>query len=475
VSIQAAWDLHLAGLRCSPEITREVRAHVLLSLPASATHETVDVLVEHFVREYLGRVREGRYRASQPPETRSLRPYWRDAVLRTLDPVGTLAWRLVYGDGLSLEAASVCTRIDRAVLAGAQQGIRCAFRAIISHAAERNDTWVDATLARLARLPAMDCDGGAGALTASREHLERCPRCCRAIRLVRAGRLRPEALAAPPTGARLRDRVGVLALNLHPDGRSHLDCVRATFGRAAIRADEDTVLVDLERASNHVAVLRALAEEGTPPRHWLRGALARGPGRWVGRGLLGPVAHMAVEATRSRSWGEIDTVGALPEPLPEPPSALRWWGAAALCLGAAATAGATIWEPPAPAPSFPLEDVRFERGEAGVAARFDLDDRGYALVVLDGPDGIELLHASATPSDKGELATGQGDYQVNAAGRRLLIATSSRPFEDASALLDLVRVGLDPLVDPLDELGNRLYALHEGHLDLIVQELPESA
>jgi len=468
VSIEAAWTLQVSGVRCTPALLHEVRRHVLLSMPKNVSEDHADACTAGLVREFLQRFRGGDYTGAAPPEPRPLQTIWRDAILEGLDPIGMVVWRLMYGDGLTAEAVEQRCKVDRVVLSSAREGMRCALRSLIDDGDELDDARMDRLLSRLSRMPTPDCTGGAEALSASKEHIERCPRCCRALRLGRAGLLKTVDLIAPAKGWTV-ERISVLALNLHPDGRHHRDALLATFGGAAIPVADDTVVVDLDRTSNHVSMLYALAEEGTPSKHHVRGALVRGPGRWHDRGLIGPVASASINEARARQWGEIDTMGTLPEILPPPPSATPWWGAAALVTLAAAFAGVSALERPKDPPTYPIAEVSFQRTADAVVGRFDVDDAAYTLVVLDGPDGLQVLHVDDKPADKGEIATGVGDYAVSVEGRRLLVASSSEPFLQVEELVTLVRA----TAQPLDELATRLDALHDRHADLVIQPLPD--
>ena len=469
VSIEAAWTLQVCGVRCTPALLHEVRRHILLTLPKNASEDRADACTAPLVREFLKRFRGGDYSGDPPADPRPLQTIWRDAILEGLDPIGMVVWRLMYGDGLDAEAVEARCKVDRVVLSSAREGMRCALRSLIEDGdGQLDDDELDRLLARLARMPTPDCTGGAEALSASKEHIERCPRCCRAVRLGRAGLLKTSDLVAPAKGWNV-ERISVLALNLHPDGRHHRDALLDTFGAAAIPVADDTVVVDLDRTSNHVSMLYALAEEGTPSKHHMRGALVRGPGRWHDRGLIGPVARASIGESRSRQWGEIDTVGTLPEILPPPPSATPWWGAAVLVTLAAAFAGVSALERPADPPTYPIEAIVFQQLADTVIGRFDVDDAAYTLVVLDGPEGLTVLHADDLPADKGEIATGVGDYAVTVAGRRLLVASSPEPFVQVEELVTLVRA----TAQPLDELASRLDALHDKRADLVIQPLPD--
>lgn len=460
VTVRCAWELHLARVRCAPQVLESVRKHVLLSLPEQRTEELVGAITSAAVADWLHRVRRGRYPMNpEPVHDWSLRPQWRDAVGEGLDMVAQAIWHLVYADGLSLEDVVRRTGLDPVVLAASQAGLRASARAIIEQAGgvlPTDDVSLDGVLRRLAQLPADDCRGAWRALQASQDHLQRCPRCVRAVRLIKANVLDARELLMP-AGASVRpqDDTTLLALHLHPDGRQHVKHVLEQFPDAALRAGDDLVLVDMDKVGNHVAILHGLAEEGSPRRDHLRGALVTGRGVLTTRALLGPVAGEACEAVRSRPWGEIDGVGQLPEPLPEPPSPARWWAAAMLAFLLTVLAAHYALQPLPALPTYPVLAADFARHGDEVSARFDLDDRAHALVVIDGPEGVEVLHRSVRSADKGELATGEGDYAVAGPGRRLLIASSEGAIDEADRLVALVGAAQDPL----GELAGRLRSL----------------
>ncbi|MCB9743797.1 MAG: hypothetical protein H6741_06540 [Alphaproteobacteria bacterium] len=479
VTIRVAWELHLAGQRPTPAVLRDARAHVMLSLPQGVGREQAEELASYFTREYVERVRHGRYRRRPPtPEPLRTRPSWRGRLIEVLDPVGEVVLRLIYGDGMGVETVERLTRVDRVVLKGALQGVRAAFRQLLADDGITQRLSVeelDKVLARVARTPAADCRGGEEIITPrGLGHAERCPRCARGVRLLRAGLLSPSDLL-PPEGrsAWPTEQASVLVLHLHPDARHHRKVLVETFsaGRegVCIRADDDALLIDPDRIDDHVGPLHLLAEEGTPRRDHVRGALIRGAGRWTPTGLLGPVASAGVEATRARPWGEVDGAGLLPEPLPEPPSAARWWSLAMLVTLMAIVLGLFTLRPVKPEPAYPLAaGVMDWSPEAFV--RFDVHDEALLLVVVDGAEGLELLHRSELPSDKGDLATGQGDYFIAPEGHTLLIASSPEPYEDVDALIAASRVA----AEPLEDLAERLSALQaEADLRVLPLTRPE--
>jgi hypothetical protein len=450
VTIRVAWELYAAGVRPTPGVLQDARDHVLLSLPRSCGRMQAEELAGYFTREYLDRVQRGRYqRRPMPEEPVAVRPSWRERLVEGLDPVGEVVLRLVYGDGLSLEAVERLTRVDRVVLSGAREGVRSAMNVVLQsdQLVHRLDEAVmDRLLQKVARLPAADCQGGQEvASTEARLHAERCPRCARGFRLVRAGMLSPSQLLPPPGEARPSEQVSVLALHLHPEARHHRRLLAEALEPAGLRADDDALLVDLDRLHDHVGLLHELAFAGTPGRSHLRGALVRGPGRWTRAGLIGPVGSAAIEATRSRTWGDVDGCGSLPEQLPESPRATRsWMGAGLACLLALAAGVGALHEPD-PGPAYPLE-AGFSSQDDAVSAQFDADDAAYLLVLArDGAD-LRVVHASERPWDKAVFATGAGDYRLYEAGaEQLLLATSAQPFGELEGLFSDATGSLDPL------------------------------
>lgn len=472
MTIRVAWELYAAGVRPSARILAEARQHVLLSLPSSFGRMQAEELAGTFTLEFLARVQKGRYRA--PPRPRNEvtpRPSWRDRVLESLDPIGEVVLRLGYGDGLSLPQIERITRVDRAVLAGAQEGVRAALRQVATEdgvgCPHERDAF-ERLLSRVALLPSVDCRGGVEAASPlGMAHADRCPRCARGVRLIRAGVLAPSELVAPEVLPRT-EPVQVLCLHLHPDARHHRKGLVEALAPGAMRADDDAVFVDLDRIADHVAVLHHLALEGGPPRNHIRGALVRGAGVWSTAGLLGPVAGAAVEVVRSRQWGEVDGCGTLPEPLPDDPPAARWWVGAGVACAAAALAGLLAFQRPAPDPTFPVL-ASFETVDVDtVATRFDVSDQAFLLVVALQDGVLHTVHASDSVFDKADFATGAGDFRFEADGQRLLVASSATPFDTLGPALSAAAGAPDPLA----ELGVQL-TQDRDDVDVRVQPAPE--
>jgi hypothetical protein len=445
---------------------------VLTSLSASVPDALLDPLAAELTRDFLDRVRKGRYRVrvlsiDDVPGSAA----WRRDLLTVLDPVGEIVFRQVYGDRLTLEEVEQRRGIDRVILAGSQEGLRSAVRAMlrgygVAHA-RADAAWIDRILVRLAEIPSEDCLGGVElAAPRGRFHAQGCPRCGRGLRLLHGGMLSPGELVPPADTPDEKDVVHVLALHLHPEARHHRGALVEAFGAAAVRSDEDAVLIDLSRATSPIVVLTHLAEQGQPRREHLRGARMRGLGRFTTHGLIGPAATDALAATRSRSWGEIDGVGPLPEPLPEPPPAARWWVGTFLAVMLAALAGMMAWQTRGPMPEHPLS-VAFDRGGGEVGARFDTSDQAHLLVVGRTGRALEVLFVSQLPADKGELGTGEGDYEILVPADQLLVASAPQPFTELAPVLQAVATESDPLL----ALSRRLRAV-QPRADVEVQPRP---
>ncbi len=469
VTIQVAWTLLRDGIRPTGQTLTDAREHVLGSLPDSVPDDWVDPLAAQLTRDFLERARTGRYRLRPLPSAGvPASAGWRRDLLTVLDPIGEIVFRLVYGDGLSLEEVEHRRGIDRVILAGSQEGLRSAVRALLrGHGVAHTswDTaWVDSVLVRLSEVPSEGCQGGVElAAPGGRSHAEHCPRCGRGLRLIRGGLLSPGELVPPADGPAPPAQVQVLALHLHPEARHCRGELIEAFGACALRADEDALFIDLTRATSPQLVLTHQAELGRPKREHLRGARLRGAGRFTAHGLIGPVATDGLEATRSRSWGEVDGVGPLPEPLPEPPPVARWWMAAALAVMLALLAGMVAWRTGGPEPVHPLT-VAFQQGGGEVLARFDTSDRAHLLVVVRQGQELAVLFSSTRPADKGELGTGEGDYEVHVPGDQLLLASGAKPF----TTLEPVLMAVSTEADPLGALSRRLRAV-QPRADVEVQ------
>ena len=183
--------------------------------------------------------------------------------------------------------------------------------------------------------------------------------------------------------------------------------------------------------------------DGVLPRHHLRGAVVRGPGRWSGPVLLGPTAIEAIESARARPWSEIDTLGELPPPRPTPPKATRWWLTAAAFVALATGAGIETFQPQPKQPDVPIE-ATFIPAEDGWEITFDMADLAVLDVVALGTEGLTIVHGNVR-SSRGQWATGGGAYRLYVPDPYVALIASSAGLTDLGAMVEAARSSPTPL------------------------------
>ncbi len=456
VTIRVAWELMIGGAPVDFELLNEAREHALSSISPKFETSKAEEMAGFYAREYLDRALKSRYRSSEH-ERSAVEPQhqWRKRLVAILDDLGEAIFQLHYGDGLSIEKTSAALKVDNGVGAGSREGVRGGLRSILRiygvSLANGETREIDRLLTRLAILPAEDCGGGANILEpAMAEHVSSCPRCIRGMRLINAERLTAKDLIAPSSPFRI-SRTTVMALHLHPDIRHKRDELYRALGCSAVYADEDTLLLDPALFDNLPETLWELAQDGTPARQHIRGAIAKGPGAWSSTGLLGPVATKVMDLTRSRQWGEIDTIGPLPEPLPGPPPAGRWWFAALLTTLVAALMGLFVMRSEVSDAAFPIRSEFFVT-DVSVAVSFDIHDDALVAVVVQGSEGLEVIHQSNNSVEKGQYATGLGDYRLDTERSRMMLVSSPSALGSLSEMV-FVASGA---VAPMDSLATQL-------------------
>lgn len=452
VTIRVAWVLYRAGQSPAKHLVA-AREHVLLSLPKAVHATQAEELAAFFTEEYLERALLGNYR-QQEMQSCGIEPQcrWRDRLLDSLDSLGELVFRLGYGDQLSLEQIAETTKTDAGVLASSKIGIRGSLRAILEQEgvalAHGDNQKIDLLVSRLALLASPDCAGGEEILRSDkRSHVERCPRCIRGLRLIRANQIVPSDLH-PTTDKWIPPHTSVIALHFHPDARQRRSGVLAALNGRALFADDDILLIDPDHVPDLSEQIWELLLHGKPAKHHLRGALARGSGRWSDGALLGPVACAAMKRTRSQQWGSIDSLENLPDPLPEPPSPARWWLAALLVTLLAILGGVLALRTPNARATYPLT-VEFRAQAEQIVARFDAHDEAHLAIISQGLRGIRVEHVSAQPADKGSLGTGEGDYQMQIENQgpnaRLLVVSNPQMLGELQELVALASGATSPL------------------------------
>lgn len=458
LTVRVAWTLLVEGVRVRPKVLRDARDHVLFQLDPSTPLAFAEDRAGWLVSRFVARARRKLPVDPWPQDAEMpLSPRWKRALDRSLTAVTGAVLRQHYGDGRSLEQLERILELDRIGLEAARGGLREVVRRAGVTDGLRLDEWpparVDRLLQRLAAFSPGPCPPVHEVIDGHhREHGATCARCDRAYRLVRARVIAPCDLVPPAQGARPTDAARVLALHFHPDGRHHRDAIAREATTPCFPVGEDLLLLDLDRPDAVRELLVLAAEVGAPGRDRLRGVVLTGPGRWSGHGLLGPLVERADGELRSKGWGHVDGFDELPDALPVPPSARRWWAGVAALAVVGAGFGVFVARPAHPAVDHPL-DVEFTTGRGGVWAAFDVDEAAGVTVVRQADRRLEVVVA-ADAAAKADLAVGDGSYRLHSMGDGILLAATSRPIEGLDAML----AGAGAAETPIDELADRIRA-----------------
>lgn len=462
ITVRIAWTLLSAGVKVAPATLDAARQHALFHIPPTTSLPHAEDRAAALTRAFIAQAR-GRALADPWPADAemALSERWVRAIQGIRDRASQVVFRMHYGDHRSLEQIEAKVGLDRVAAEAARAGLREVLRGTARADGVPLDTWsaerLDRVLARLAGWapdccpPAWDVVNGA-----HRAHVKSCARCNRMVRLVSTGALDASDLQAPTLKARPRGQLTLLALHFHPDGRAHRAELARAIGARTHALGDDLLLVESGATEALRQTLALAAEVAAPAREHLRGALLTGPGAWSAYGPLGPLAASAPHEVRSRAWGAVDGVGALPERLPEPPTAWNAWGAVG---GLALTASLVLWFAATTAGSAPVAvDARFTPGRDGTWARFDVPEHAHVHLfgARDGRATPVLL--SSSPADKGELAVGDGSYRALVPSEDVLLVSTDRPLDLERALAALP-VG-DP--SPLPALSREILRMDPG-------------
>ena len=451
LTVRVAWTLLASGVRVRPLVLQDARDHVLYHLDPRTEPAHAEDRAGTLTQEFVARAKRSQRVDPWPSDgAMLLSPRWRKALAANLRPLTECVFRQHFGDGRSLDYLEKALQVDRISLEGARGSLREMLRQLaISDGLPVND-WpaerIDRLLSRLAAFSTGPCPPLSSLLAGQqRDHQRECARCDRAVRLITAGLITTQDLLPPAHHQRPTHRVTVLALHLHPDARAHRDRIAADLRASTFPIGDDVLLVDFSQPQEVVELLNMAAEVACPRREHLRGAVLDGSGRWCRHGLLGPVAGEAASVVRSRSWGMIDTVGELPAPLPEPPSAKRWWaGVGALGVAAAASLFLTFGDA---ATETMGASVDFTPGRAGFWTSFDVPEPALVAVVREQGGRLDVVLDSQRPSDKVAFAVGDGSYRLHTVGSGVLIAASSAPIPRLAEVVAAANKAEHPLAD----------------------------
>lgn len=436
VTIRVAWELLVHGVRPRPPVLREVREHALWLLPEQVGLAEAEALATLAVGDWMARAAGTLGPLPVDADATILpSPGWRAALLRDADPIHATVFRLHYGDGMDLAPLEARSGIAAPLLRAAREAVRDGARAVLEEDGVSTEGWsvarLDRMIARMANASGDVCPGPVGLATdPGRAHAQDCPRCARALRLMREGVLSPSDLFPPEDGEVLpRKGVNLLVVQIHPDARRARGGLLARFEDAARVVNGEFIVVDVARCPEAEARLREAVEHRQPPPDQVRAARREVRGRWGRKALLGPGPARLLEDVQGLEWGAVEGLDPLPEPLPEPPSAARWWMGAVLMALLAAFAAVVTATGAGPPP-----EVELEAAAADGGARFDTEDAAFVDVLAVRAGSVSPLLHSTSPADKGAWATGDGAYQVRAEADALVVIAAASPMDDSAAI-----------------------------------------
>lgn len=445
VTVRVAWELLLQGVQPRGAALRHAREHALRCLPAGVGLAEAEAVATQAARDWVARL-GGRYEpwVTDPDLSILPDPRWRLLVGSLPEPVHDMVFRLHYADGLSLEDVSMRTGVDLALLRAGREAVLEMARSVLLDDGVPVQDWdaarVDRYVRRIATAAGDVCPGPGGLATElGRQHAEECPRCSRALRLLREGVLSPSDLFAPDEASPLLPAPApMLLVHLHPDGRRHRAALLAALGPERVILNREVFAVEVRDAAALRAALVELAEEGTPPASQLRLVTRPVRGRVGGGAITGLDVLTALQELHALEWGGARGWEALPEPLPPPPSAARWWMTALVAGLVAVAVGLWVLLPPRDAADVPLT---VEPAAGGV--RFDTDDEAWVDVVAIRGGTPSLLAHSEEPLTKAAWATGDGRYELPVEADEVLVVARSTRLDEMDLVIAAQAGGTD--------------------------------
>ncbi|MBM74729.1 MAG: hypothetical protein CMK59_04965 [Proteobacteria bacterium] len=421
VTVRTAWEMSAAGVENHSELLHAAREHVLCSLPDELPIPVVERLTTLYVFEFLDRYDNDRYQKIElDPDLYMEIPYeWRLRILEDLKKSEHVLFHFFYADGHSLKQISKKSNIPLNVLEKSKSSLLKKMSVILEEDQQSLDLWeqprIDRILGFLANLSASDHLQGISFVPEDllradkKKKIRSCPRMSKAYRLLKNGWISIEDLkyegsqlsVAPP-------RQEVLALLLHPDARKYRGLLTEQLSPLATPAEEDVWFVSTSHLSDIEDRLQFLAEGGTPPRHYLRGAMVSGICSEIDDVLLGPLPIRLIEAARARQWGVIDGMDPLPPPLPTPPKASLWWVGAVVMFLMSIVSLVWAFKPQEDPPSYPLA-TEFRVSPHQIWIKFDVSNQAYLSVVAFSGSNFQIIDADLF-HEKGKYAATDGSF-----------------------------------------------------------------
>jgi len=464
VTVRVAWELHRQKIRVTRDTLDAAREHVFLSLPEDASATFAERLTSPLTQDFVARVAKHRYQAVSLQERLPDRQLasLRRTLEKACDPIGLYVLRLHYGERWPLSTLGPHVNFPIPELNAVREGLRALTRLLLEESGLDEGLGtvdaLDAALSDIALAPYGVCPSPDTLLDPQgRDHAEGCPRCGRAVRLLQAGVLVQQDLLPGPALFE-QGKATALALQIHPEASESRDALLAQFPGSATPSGEDFILVDVDHAPQWQARLMQRIRVGQPRGDHIRGAIHLGRGRWIARGLLGPVALGVLDETRAQPWGQIDGVEALPNTLPPPPSVARWWSFALLSSAIAILAGLALLKPTGAQAAFPITGAH-DYGGGAISVSFDVNDRAYLGVwSIDVAGRVQAILEPENPAAKSEIATQRGDFEVITVKPRLVLASANLPMPELPAILQgLTGVERAAYADALIDRVSTLY------------------
>ncbi len=442
VTLRVAWTLRSMGIQPRGSILDAARRHVWMQLPADTPVHVAEDRAEQFTRQFVAHGRGQRYEPPYPGDQHiELKESWRREVHHARSGAQGAVMLHHYANGLPIHKLAATVGCDAAALLAAREGIRERLRFAAASDDVSLEKWSEARLDhlihRLANLPVEPpppllevVDG------LHPDKVNNCLRSRRAYQLVRRNGLDKAQLRPPAANPRPDAKVRFLALHIHPDGRRHLETLRRSLQVRHIPRGDSTLLISTSDPESIRQTLHLAAEVECPSREHMRGTFLEGTGQWSRFGLLGPLPETVDDKIRSLSWGQVEGMGELPEPLPPPPSTTRsWLVVTALILLMAGLLSRALAPLPPPV-AHPLRVVTTP-ARGGMWVEFDVHDQAHVAVVREAAGHLEVLVPGQSPVDKANHATGDGRFRLHTQGQGVAVISSASPL---TGLADALRL-----------------------------------
>ena len=451
IVIRVAWELHLAKIDIRPNILHAACIHVFSHLEADVSVETAERKASIYVSDFINILHKKSYQRPQldPDHELEFSAGWRKVILNNLNPKEQRVFWFVYSDGLELKKTARKMGVGISKIEKACQKIRICARRIASKenidVTDWSDTRLDKSIQYIANMASNLPLEPADILSKKGKRLiNKCPRIRRAYLLLKHGILSERDLQIP-TDNELIERQTLLVLMLHPDKRKFAKILNKALAEMAVQIDTDAWLIDEEDIEEAEEILSFLAEEASPPRQYLRGAMVSGPGEWFDDVLLGPLPIHCLDATRSRAWGAIDGIVELPQPLPPPPKSTSYWIVAAVTAIFSLSSWAWALSPVESQYVFPIQ-AEFSAAPESVDIRFDVSDNAH-LTIVRLNNHVLTIDEEYSYAKKGTIATGDGRYYLRVDAPRIAVISSQEALVDLKNLLFSAQNAENPLED----------------------------